>query len=188
MQSIVSREKEAGTFGVITVGAFQAGTVGNIIPDTAVLKLTLRSHSPEVRQQLLDGVKRTAAAAAQVANAPVPDINVLSGTGAMANDEALSLRTAEVFTRVFGGQFKLVPVSEPAGAASEDYSEYIAAGVPSAFFGIGAYDPKVIEADHAAGIPVPANHSPFFAPTPEVTIRTGVKAMTYAVTNVLRAG
>ncbi len=40
VQSIISREKDAGQFGVITVGSFQAGTVGNIIPDSAQLKLT----------------------------------------------------------------------------------------------------------------------------------------------------
>jgi len=185
VQTIVSREKEAGTFGVITVGAFQAGTVGNIIPDQAVLKLTLRSHSAAVRTLLLEGVKRTAAATAAMANAPAPEVKVLSGTGSMANDDALAARTAEVFKTVFGDKFVAMPAHAQPGSASEDYSEFMAAGVPSAFFGIGGYDPKVIEAAKAAGTALPANHSPFFAPTPEVTIKTGVRAMTYAVTNVM---
>ncbi|HEX5264735.1 MAG TPA: hypothetical protein VFW13_14480, partial [Phenylobacterium sp.] len=33
--------------------------------------------------------------------------------------------------------------------------------------------------------PVPANHTPQFAPTPEPTIRFGVEAMTLAVLSVL---
>jgi hippurate hydrolase len=32
---------------------------------------------------------------------------------------------------------------------------------------------------------VPANHSPYFAPLPEPTIKTGVEAMTLTVMNVL---
>jgi len=186
VQTIISREKEAGSFGVITVGAFQAGTVGNIIPDTAVLKLTLRSHAPAIRTLLLEGVKRTAAATASMANAPAPDIKTLSGSAAVVNDDALTARTAALFKTVFGDQFKLTPSYGQPGAASEDYSEFIAAGVPSAFFGIGAYDPKVIEAARASGAVLPANHSPFFAPTPEVTLKTGVRAMTLAVTNVMQ--
>jgi amidohydrolase len=54
VQSIVSREKNAAQFGVITVGSFQAGTAANIIPDNAVLQLTLRSYDPQVRSVLLE--------------------------------------------------------------------------------------------------------------------------------------
>jgi len=43
VQSVISREKDASQFGVITVGAFQSGTVGNIIPDSAQLRGTIRS-------------------------------------------------------------------------------------------------------------------------------------------------
>ncbi|MET0293288.1 MAG: carboxypeptidase, partial [Steroidobacteraceae bacterium] len=48
-------------------------------------------------------------------------------------------------------------------------------------------DPAVIAAARAGGAPVPANHSPQFAPLPEPTIRTGVKAMTLAVLETLQA-
>ena len=43
MQSVISREKDPFQFGVFTVGSIQAGTGGNIIPDTAVLRGTIRS-------------------------------------------------------------------------------------------------------------------------------------------------
>jgi len=56
VQTVISRQKDPQAFGVITVGSFQAGTVGNIIPDSAELKLTLRSYSPDVRKLLIDGV------------------------------------------------------------------------------------------------------------------------------------
>jgi amidohydrolase len=186
VQSIVSREKEAGQFGVITVGAFQAGTVGNIIPDSALLKLTLRSFSPKVRKQLLDGVQRVATASALVANAPAPEVRVVAGTAAVVSDDALANRAAQVFTRVFGNAFTLIPANAAPNSASEDYSAFIEAGVPSLFFNIGVSDPAAVTAAQAGGPPVPVNHSPYFAPVPEPSIKTAVRAMTLAVVESLR--
>jgi hippurate hydrolase len=42
-----------------------------------------------------------------------------------------------------------------------------------------------VAAAKSGGPPLPFNHSPFYAPVPEPTIRTGVKAMTLAVLEVL---
>jgi hippurate hydrolase len=186
VQSIVSREKDAGQFGVITVGAFNAGTVANIIPDSALLKLTLRSFSPEVRKQLLDGVQRAATASALLANAPAPEVRIVSGTAAVVSDEALANRTAQVFARVFGKDFTLTPPHAAPGSASEDYSEYIAAGIPSLFFGVGVADPAALAAAQAGGPPVPVNHSPYFAPIPEPSIKAAARAMSLAVIESLR--
>jgi amidohydrolase len=186
VQAIISREKDAGQFGVITVGAFQAGTVGNIIPDSALLKLTLRSFSPQVRKQLLDGVQRAATASALVANAPAPEVRVISGTAAVVSDEALANRTAQAFSQVFGKAFVLTPPNGEPLSASEDYSEFILAGVPSLFFNIGISDPAAVAAAQTGGAPVPVNHSPYFAPVPEPSIKTAVRAMTVAVMTSLR--
>lgn len=186
VQSIISREKDAGQFGVITVGSFQAGTVANIIPDSAQLKLTLRSFSPTVRKQLVEGVQRVATASALVANAPAPDVKVTAGTAAVVSDEAMANRTAQVFARVFGKAFTLTPANAEPLSASEDYSEFIAAGVPSLFFGVGVSDPAAVAAAQAGGAPVPVNHSPYFAPVPEPSIKTATRAMTFAVIESLR--
>jgi hippurate hydrolase len=181
VQSIISREKDAAQFGVITVGAFQAGTVANIIPDSAQLKLTLRSFSPQVRKQLIEGVQRAATASALVANAPPPEVKLIAGTGAVVSDEALANKTARVFGEVFGNAFTLTPPYAEPVAASEDYSEFVAAGVPSVFFNVGVSDPAAVAAAHSGGPPVPSNHSPYFAPVPEPSIKTAVRAMTFAV-------
>jgi amidohydrolase len=186
VQSIISREKDAGQFGVITVGSFQAGTVANIIPDNALLKLSLRSHSPQVRQQLLDGVQRSATASALVANAPAPEVRVVAGTAAVVSDDALVQRTARKFERVFGKAFTLVPSSGTPVSASEDYSAFIEAGIPSLFFGIGVSDPAAVAAAQTGGRPIPVNHSPYFAPVPEPSIKTATRAMTFAVLESLR--
>ena len=101
----------------------------------------------------------------------------------MVNDAALTERTAVVFKAAFGDKAVMAPAP---GYASEDYSEFIIAGVPSVFFTIGVYDPARVAAAKAGGPPLPVNHSPMFAPVPEPTIRTGVEAMTLAVMNVLQ--
>ncbi len=100
----------------------------------------------------------------------------------MVNDAAITEKTAPVFQAAFGA--KAIRLTSPS-APSEDYSEFIIAGVPSLFFGIGAIDPKTIAEARAAGTFVPGPHSPYFAPVPEPTIRTGVEAMSLALMNVM---
>jgi len=186
VQSIVSREKNAAQFGVITVGSFQAGTAANIIPDNAVLQLTLRSYDPQVRSVLLEGAKRTAAATASMANAPAPEVLVTSSSAAIDNDVALTARTAAILQKVAGGDLEVRPADGAALSASEDFPEFTTGGIPGVYYTLGAYDPKVLARDKASGTPVPVNHSPLFAPAMEPTISVGVRAMTYAAMNLLR--
>jgi hippurate hydrolase len=182
VQTVVSREKRADAFGVVTVGAFNSGNAGNIIPDQATVRGTIRSYSPQVRQILVSGVERTANASAAMSGAPAPDVAILSGGRAVVNDAAITAKTALVFKAAFGDK---AAADDKPSSASEDYSEFILAGVPSLFFGIGGTDPAVIAAAKAGGKPVPVNHSPFFAPLPEPAIKTGVEAMSLALMNIL---
>jgi len=184
VQSVVSREKDPAAFGVVTVGAIQTGSAGNIIPDTAVLHGTIRTYDDGVRDKLLAGIRRTAKAVADMAGAPAPEVDLAEGGKAVVNDSGVEARTAPVFKAAFGE--RAVEQKAP-NSASEDYSEYILAGVPSLFFGLGGYDPKVIAEARANGQPLPTNHSPYFAPVPEPAIRTGVEAMTLAVLNAMGA-
>jgi len=184
LQSVVAREKDPFAFAVVSIGAIHGGTAGNIIPDRVELLGTIRTYDEAVRKKVLDGIARTARAEAEMAGAPPPEIKIEEGGRSVVNDAALTARTAEVFKAAFGD--KAVPSPKP-GAASEDYSEFIIAGVPSVFFQIGVYDPARVAAAKAGGPPLPVNHSPLFAPVPEPTIRTGVEAMTLAVMNVMPA-
>jgi len=182
VQSVVSREKPANEFGVITVGAIEGGSAGNIIPDRVVLRGTIRSYSPEVRTLLANGIHRTAAAVAAMAGAPEPEVVITTGNTALVNDAKLAERTGALFQAAFGDQ--AIRNEEP-GSASEDYSVFVLAGIPSMYFGIGGTDPATYADAKAKGIDVPFNHSPTFAPVPGPTIRTGVTAMTLAVMNVM---
>ncbi|WP_454758905.1 amidohydrolase [Caulobacter segnis] len=181
VQSVISREKDPSQFGVVTLGSIQGGSAGNIIPDRVRLRGTIRTQDAAVRDKILAGVQRTAKAVAAMAGAPEPELKLTPGGKMVVNDADLTARTGAVFKAAFGA--KAVLQDKP-GSASEDYSEFVLAGVPSVYFGIGGYAPAEIEKLKAEGKPVPTNHSPFFAPTPEPTIRTGVEAMTLAVLNV----
>ncbi|WP_230078375.1 peptidase dimerization domain-containing protein [Xanthomonas oryzae] len=183
VQSVISREKDPAAFGVVSIGAFNAGTAGNVIPDRAQLRGTIRSHDPQVRDKLLDGVRRTALASAQMAGAQAPQIALGErGSRAVINDAALAERSGAVFAQAFGVDAERQ--REPS-AASEDYSAFVAAGVPSFYFGIGGLDPQWLRQARQTGERIPVNHSPECAPVPQPSIRTGVEAMTLAVMNVM---
>lgn len=187
VQAVISRQKDANAFGVVTVGAFQAGTVGNIIPDTAVLKLSLRSFDKDVRQVLLDGVKHTADAAAAMSMAPAPEVKWIHGTAAVMNDHDLAVRAAANLKAAGGDRVTYLPATAPGWSASEDWSAFVDAGIPSVYFTIGGYDAKTLAAYKAKGEAVPSNHSPFFAPDHDQAIRTGIRTLSLAVLMVTEA-
>ena len=178
VQSVISREKDPTEFGVVSIGAIHGGTAENIIPDDVLLLGTIRSFKPEVRTNMLAGIVRTAEAVARMSDAPSPDIKIVEGAKAVINDPEVVETAAGVLKAAFGDNFK----TSPPGTPSEDYSEFVAAGVPSMFFNIGVYEPeRVAAAANGSGPQLPSNHSPLFAPVPKPTIETGVEAMTLAV-------
>jgi hippurate hydrolase len=65
LQSIVSRNVDPLESAVITVGAFQSGSVNNVIPQQAVLSLSVRALSPSVRELLQVRITELAKAQAQ---------------------------------------------------------------------------------------------------------------------------
>lgn len=183
VQTVISREKDPREFGVVTVGAFQAGTVANIIPDQAVVRGTLRSYAPEVRMLLRDGVRRTAAAAASLSGAPAPEVNIIEGVGSVINDEGVIQRVDAALKSALGAD--QVDIARPQ-TPSEDFSIYATQGVPSLTMRIGVAAPEAIAAAaQPGGKPLANNHSPYFAPVPEPSIKTGVKVTSAALLALL---
>jgi amidohydrolase len=178
LQSVISREKDPTEFGVVSIGAIHGGTAENIIPDDVVLLGTIRTFKPQVRAKMLAGIERTAKAAAAMSDAPAPEIKITEGAKAVVNDPDVVATAEKVLKTAFGDKLR----TSPPGTPSEDYSEFINAGVPSMFFNIGVYEPeRVAAARDGSGPQLPSNHSPLFAPVPKPTIETGVEAMTLAV-------
>jgi metal-dependent amidase/aminoacylase/carboxypeptidase family protein len=63
-----------------------------------------------------------------------------------------------------------------AGSASEDFSAYIAEGIPGFFLNLGGADPGKLASALASGTSLPSNHSPFFAPDVDPALHTAITA------------
>ena len=72
LQTIVSREVGPSDAAVVTVGALQAGTKENVIPDEAVIKLNVRTFDETVRKHVLDAIERIVTAESEASGAPKP--------------------------------------------------------------------------------------------------------------------
>jgi hippurate hydrolase len=185
LQTLVSREKDPGEPGVITVGSIHGGTKSNIIPDRVKLQITVRSYKDEVRKALLDGIARIAKAESVAARSPKePLIEVTDGTPATYNDPTLTQRMAAVLGKVIGDR-NVGPYRPIMGG--EDFGEFGRAGVPATIFWLGVGEPRAVAKAKASGQPLPSIHSPFMAPDRGPAIRTGVVAMTGMVAELLRA-
>lgn len=183
LQTLVSRENNPMDPAVVTVGAVHAGTVANIIPDQATLRLSVRAFSPDVRKRLLAGIERQVRAEAQGANAPrEPLIKRMGATDAVFNDVALTNRMAAVLRQGLG---EASVVEMPAQMTSEDFSQYGLAGVPAVLLHIGAVDPALLKASAESGAPLPGPHSPQWAPDLEPTLKALVRAETLMLMELL---
>ena len=189
LQTIVSREKSPFDPAVVTVGSIHGGTKYNIIPDEVNLQLTVRTYKPEVRLHVLAAIERIAKGIALAAGipddrAPIVKVSESEVTIATYNDPKLTERLAEVFTRALGeaNVVKVTPLM-----ASEDFG-YLSLDqkIPAVIFWLGAVDPEKIKQSKATGVALPSLHSALFAPVPEPTLRTGVKAMTSAVLDLMK--
>ena len=65
LQSIVARNIDPLQMAVITVGAFNAGSAHNVIPESATLKLSVRALDRDVRETLLRRIRELVTAQAQ---------------------------------------------------------------------------------------------------------------------------
>src|SRR5271165_1607193 len=186
LQTIVSREIKPGDPAVITVGYIQGGTKNNIIPDEVHLGLTVRSFTPEVRKHLLLAIQRVVKAEAEAANAPKPPlVQVTESTDALYNDPQLADRLGRALSQALGaGNFEKIPPE----MVSEDYSAFVEAGVPSFFFRLGVADPGKFKESEASGMPLPSNHSPYFAPDMEPSLKTAIEAEVVVLRNLLAKG
>jgi amidohydrolase len=186
LQTIVSREIKPGQPAVITVGYIQGGTKHNIIPDEVHLGLTVRSYTPQVRKHLLSAIERVAKAEAEAADAPKPPlVQVVESTDALYNDPKLAERMTQVLTQALGADNV---VKEPPIMASEDYSYFVEAGVPSFYFWLGVANPVKFKEAKASGAQLPSNHSPFFAPDMEPSLKTAVEAELAVLQSLLGKG
>jgi hippurate hydrolase len=189
LQTLVSRELDPLDSGVVTVGSFQAGYKHNIIPDSAHLQITVRSYEDDVREKLLTGIKRIAEAQAMSAGLSgdmLPEVKIEKDyTPSTYNDPAMTARVMAAVAKVVGEDNV---VERPPSMGGEDFSHFGRTDddIPTLMFWTGGVDPAALSAAREGKGPnPPANHSPFFAPLPEPTLKLGVEAMTAGALELL---
>ena len=189
LQTIVSREDSPLDPVVVTVGSIHGGTKHNIIPDEVDLQLSVRTYKEEVRKRVLASIERITKGIALAAGipddrAPIVIVSDTQVTGATYNEPQLTERLAAVFAKSLGPEnvVKLQPVmmSEDFGYLSLDQK------IPATMFSLGAVDPAKVKQSKETGTPLPSLHSALFQPLPEPTLRTGIKAMTSAVLELMK--
>ncbi len=189
LQTIVSRENSPLDPAVVTVGSIHGGSKHNIIPDEVNLQITVRAYKEEVRKKLIAAIERITRGIAIAAgipddHAPIIKVSETEITEATYNDPQLTERLAAVFVKALGQENV---VRTPQAMASEDFG-YLSLDqkIPSTDFWLGAVDPAKVKQSRESGTPLPSLHSALFAPLPEPTLRTGVKAMTSAVLELMK--
>ncbi len=149
LQSIVARNLDPRAAAVVSVTQITAGEAFNVIPSQALLRGTIRTFEPEVRERILTRIEAIARGVAEGMDCQaVVEVRVL--TPAVVNDAAVAARVAELARCLLpGGE---VDDSERS-MVSEDMAYFLQA-VPGAFVFIGSGNP-------ARGLDAP-HHSPRF--------------------------
>ena len=181
LQAIVSREVAPTDSAVVTIGALQAGTKENVIPDEAIIKLNVRTFDEGVRKHVLTAIVRIVNAEAAASGAPrVPEITPLDRYSLVTDDVDATEKVVAAFRQNFPDgsveQTKPTMASEDFGCFGTEWH------APAVFWFFGGDDPEVYDKAKKDGTlnSLPTNHNPRFAPVIHPTLETGVKALVVA--------
>lgn len=129
LQNLIARECPSSERAVLTLGAFNAGTTPNIIPNEAVLMGTLRTYNKELREKLVRRMHEICEYEGKAFGATV-DYEVLSDVPSTYSDPELTKElagyVAEVMPEIIGKTDYFVTPSDDLAFVSEK--------VPTAYF------------------------------------------------------
>ena len=134
LQELIARESDPSDACLLTVGQFTAGSAANIIPDTAVLKGTMRTNKKEAREKLVRRLKEVSEATAAVYGG-CAEVTFTCSVPTLVCDSTL--------TKEIVGYMTELPIPNAVGysgiaaSASEDFA-LIAERVPGAFMYLSA--------------------------------------------------
>ena len=133
LQSIVARNVPPGETAVVTVGTFQSGIASNVIPQSAVMELTVRAMKPEVRDLLIKRIHEITEFTAKSYGA-TSEIEVYDSYPVLTNSEEETAFARALALEVFGSD-KVLPSIAPMNA-SEDFAFMLQAR-PGCYFLLG---------------------------------------------------
>ncbi len=134
IQTIVSREINPVHPSVVTVGRFDAGSASNVIAGHAILEGTIRSQDTEVRDHLVEALRRVATAVGQLHEADVT-VSFYAGTPVVVNPPDMAALARRAAGRVVP-EDNVVPL-HAANMGGEDFAYYLER-LPGCFVRLGA--------------------------------------------------
>jgi hippurate hydrolase len=184
LQTIVSRNLKPTESAVVTVGAIKGGTKHNIIPDEVTLQLTVRTYKEEVRKMVHKRIKEIARGTALAAGLPedkMPEVTIPDDfTPANYNDPGLTKLFEQSAKDAIGAGNVIYAEPQMVG---EDFACYgkTKEDVPTVLFWLGTVTNEKIESGNLPGL-----HSPFYYPTIETTLKTGISVMSNTLIDLLQ--
>jgi hippurate hydrolase len=188
-QTIVSREISPTEPAVVTVGSIHGGTKHNIISSEVKLQLTLRSYSDDVRRHTIEALERISRGIALSAGLPeekMPKMVIQNESiPSTYNTPDLVEKAKASFAKVIDAE-KVISLNAVMGG--EDFGMYgkTEDKFPIVIYWLGTIAPEKVKASKESGKSLPSLHSPFFAPVPEPSIKTGILTMSQAVLDLLK--
>ena len=187
LQGIVSREVDPQESAVVTVGSIQAGQTENIIAAEALLLLNVRTQKTATREKVLNAIRRIVEKECEASGCEKkPLIEETTRFPLTSNDAEVTKKLSTNFGDMFGENFigDLAPYN-----ASEDVSTLATSvGKPCCFWFFGGIDAekwdKAAEEGRIAQ-DIPVNHSAYFAPVIEPTLKIGTETLCMAALTFL---
>ncbi|MBQ7820973.1 MAG: amidohydrolase [Clostridia bacterium] len=138
---INARELSINNKAVLTLGSFNAGSSANVIPDTAVIKGSLRAYSDETREMLKRRVSEIVSNVSAAFRASA-DVRFTSGCPTLINDAELSVKMQSCMRTLLGEKhaIKASDMGE-SSSGSEDFA-YVSHKVPSVMIALAAGDSR----------------------------------------------
>lgn len=150
LQSIISRKKDPNKSGVLTFSTFKAGDgAHNVIADTALLRGTVRTFDPEVRDMIEEKIKSMTKHICE-AHGATCEVNYGRGYPALYNHEDETALIADLFKETFGEE---TVESTPLRMGGEDFA-YFLEEKPGSFFFVNSGNKE-------KGIVYPHHHPKF---------------------------
>lgn len=163
-QAIVARAIDSQGAAVITVGSMQAEKTNNVIPAEALLKLSLRSFKPEVRETMLKGIVSVNKSIARAYGMPedqLPTLTVKGGAPPLINDSAMIDRINPQLANLVGTDKLLIDFPATTGSEDVQLLKGDNKNVQFAFIHVGTADPALVAKARAEGKTVSfSNHNP----------------------------
>ena len=119
LQTIVSRNVSPHNSAVVTVGAFLSGNAGNVIAQSAILRLSIRTKTPADRELVLNKVRDLTRTQAEGYGCTYEIREGVPGA-VLTNDKEETLRAADIARAAFGEDNVVYP--GPTFLGSEDFA------------------------------------------------------------------